>query len=221
MESLRWHGLTGWGFPGSVDLEFSNRPVRTRMPGGVAGARPDGRPLCRFVLAKMDENRLLLHPALRCAPGPLTPAPARAPRPTTCYASLHLASSATPKVLRTAPADTSVRPPDVASYGWRHDELIFENNIGIGNPIHAICFRSCSCSACAYVQTQPIATSAGRVEVSGGGRCVAPFGVSRRREVKTCAASRRPRSPRKAPEGGDPKRSVGPAVGAGGFRPFC
>ena len=29
---------TGWGFPGSpADLNSSNRPVRTRMPGGVAG----------------------------------------------------------------------------------------------------------------------------------------------------------------------------------------
>ena len=29
--------LTGWGCPDSHDLNFSNRPVRTRMPGGVAG----------------------------------------------------------------------------------------------------------------------------------------------------------------------------------------
>jgi len=27
-------------FPGSHNLNFLNRPVRTRMPGGVAGARP-------------------------------------------------------------------------------------------------------------------------------------------------------------------------------------
>jgi hypothetical protein len=26
-------------YPGSHDLNFSNRPVRTRMPGGVAGAQ--------------------------------------------------------------------------------------------------------------------------------------------------------------------------------------
>lgn len=42
------HGSTGWDWSGSPDLNYSNRPVRTRMPGGVAGARPDGRPLCRF-----------------------------------------------------------------------------------------------------------------------------------------------------------------------------
>ena len=49
MECLRWRGPTGWVYLDSADLNFSNRPVRTRMPGGVAGARPDGRPLCRFV----------------------------------------------------------------------------------------------------------------------------------------------------------------------------
>ncbi len=27
-------------YPVSHDLNFSNRPVRTRMPGGVAGAQP-------------------------------------------------------------------------------------------------------------------------------------------------------------------------------------
>jgi hypothetical protein len=32
--------LIASGCPGSHDLNFSNRPVRTRMPGGVAGARP-------------------------------------------------------------------------------------------------------------------------------------------------------------------------------------
>ena len=34
-----WHGRTGWVYPVSVDLNFSNRAVRTRMPGGVAGER--------------------------------------------------------------------------------------------------------------------------------------------------------------------------------------
>jgi hypothetical protein len=29
------------------NLNFSNRPVRTRMPGGVGGVRPKGRPLSR------------------------------------------------------------------------------------------------------------------------------------------------------------------------------
>ncbi|RJG11844.1 hypothetical protein D3879_00495 [Pseudomonas cavernicola] len=30
------------------DLNRFNRPVRTRMPGGVAGEQPNGCPLCRF-----------------------------------------------------------------------------------------------------------------------------------------------------------------------------
>jgi len=30
-------------------LNLSNRPVRTRMPGGGAGALPSRQPLCRFV----------------------------------------------------------------------------------------------------------------------------------------------------------------------------
>ncbi|TAL79784.1 MAG: hypothetical protein EPN76_00375, partial [Burkholderiaceae bacterium] len=30
----------GWDCPGSHNLNFSNRPVRTRMPGGVAGVQP-------------------------------------------------------------------------------------------------------------------------------------------------------------------------------------
>ena len=29
-------------------LNFPNRPVRTRMPGGVAGEQPHGCPLCRY-----------------------------------------------------------------------------------------------------------------------------------------------------------------------------
>lgn len=37
---------TAWVCSGSHDLNFSNRPVRTRMPGGVPGGRLD-RPLCR------------------------------------------------------------------------------------------------------------------------------------------------------------------------------
>src|SRR5690606_22619172 len=41
---------TSWGSPGSPrDLNSSNRPVRTRMPGGVAGVPRDYLgPLCRF-----------------------------------------------------------------------------------------------------------------------------------------------------------------------------
>jgi hypothetical protein len=30
---------TGLAYPGSHDLNYSNRPVRTRMPGGVGGDR--------------------------------------------------------------------------------------------------------------------------------------------------------------------------------------
>ena len=37
--------VTDYGAQGN--LNFSNRPVRTRMPGGVAGAGPNGLPLCR------------------------------------------------------------------------------------------------------------------------------------------------------------------------------
>ena len=54
MECLRWRGSTDWVYLDSADLNFSNRPVRTRMPGGVAGARPDGRLLCRFPNAKKE-----------------------------------------------------------------------------------------------------------------------------------------------------------------------
>jgi hypothetical protein len=31
--------LTALAYPDSHNLNFSNRPVRTRMPGGVAGAQ--------------------------------------------------------------------------------------------------------------------------------------------------------------------------------------
>ena len=31
---------TRWECPNSPDLNFSNRPVRTRTPGGVGGVRP-------------------------------------------------------------------------------------------------------------------------------------------------------------------------------------
>ncbi len=41
---------TGWAYPVSHDLNFSNRPVRTRMPGGVAGVgQLYWLPLCRFL----------------------------------------------------------------------------------------------------------------------------------------------------------------------------
>jgi hypothetical protein len=45
------------GFPGSHDLNFSNRPVRTRMPGGVAGAQSADCPLCRSVQFLMHVDR--------------------------------------------------------------------------------------------------------------------------------------------------------------------
>jgi hypothetical protein len=31
--------LTGLAYPDSHDFNFTNRPVRTRMPGGVAGVQ--------------------------------------------------------------------------------------------------------------------------------------------------------------------------------------
>jgi hypothetical protein len=40
--------------PVSHDLNFSNRPVRTRMPGGVAGERSTRSPLCRSPLAALS-----------------------------------------------------------------------------------------------------------------------------------------------------------------------
>ena len=39
MPSSPWRGPTSWEYPASHDLNSSNRPVRTRMPGGVAGER--------------------------------------------------------------------------------------------------------------------------------------------------------------------------------------
>lgn len=38
MRPFRTATLMGWGFPGSErNLNLPNRPVRTRMPGGVGG----------------------------------------------------------------------------------------------------------------------------------------------------------------------------------------
>jgi len=56
---------TAWVRPGSHDPNFSNRPVRTRMPGGVAGVRLD-RSLCRSILLqelpfKMENVQLTTH----------------------------------------------------------------------------------------------------------------------------------------------------------------
>ena len=39
---------TNWDCPDSHDIKLSNRPVRTRMPGGVARVSPLGAPLCRL-----------------------------------------------------------------------------------------------------------------------------------------------------------------------------
>jgi hypothetical protein len=55
------HGRTGWGYPVSVDLNFSNRPVRTRMPGGVAGESGYPLPLCRFHIGGVSCRSCLLH----------------------------------------------------------------------------------------------------------------------------------------------------------------
>ena len=44
---------TSWGFPGSPrDLNLSNRPVRTRMPGGVAGELFDPHGLLCLLCSK-------------------------------------------------------------------------------------------------------------------------------------------------------------------------
>ena len=45
---LTWRGPTSWAYPVSHDLTFSNRPARTRMPDGLAGAAYQGRPVCRL-----------------------------------------------------------------------------------------------------------------------------------------------------------------------------
>ncbi len=68
-----------------------------------------------FFLGKSRQNRLLLHPALRCATGPLATAPSGPARPTTCCASLHLAPSANAEgCCAPGPTDAYARPPDVA-----------------------------------------------------------------------------------------------------------
>ncbi|MGO8909142.1 MAG: hypothetical protein ACLQDM_07445, partial [Bradyrhizobium sp.] len=41
----------------SHDLNFSNRPVRTRMPGGVAGERPERSPPMPIVLRALSFER--------------------------------------------------------------------------------------------------------------------------------------------------------------------
>ena len=44
----------GWEYPDSHDLNFSNRPVRTRMPGGVAGAQSMTAPYANHVRTQRD-----------------------------------------------------------------------------------------------------------------------------------------------------------------------
>src|SRR5690606_26439174 len=58
---------TSWGSPGSPrDLNSSNRPVRTRMPGGVAGVPRDYLgPLCRLSFGAADSRRLAGGPTER------------------------------------------------------------------------------------------------------------------------------------------------------------
>ena len=46
---------TCWAGAGLVN--FSNRPVRTRMPGGVGGVRPAGRPLSRLAGPEPEHRR--------------------------------------------------------------------------------------------------------------------------------------------------------------------
>ena len=58
-------GPTNWGYPVSVDLNFSNRPVRTRMPGGVAGERATAPPM---PISNSQTNRI---DARACRAGPV------------------------------------------------------------------------------------------------------------------------------------------------------
>ncbi len=54
---------------GSYDLNFSNRPVRTRMPGGVAGARSGilvvPMPICFQVVLRVLFIRYFVYVKLR------------------------------------------------------------------------------------------------------------------------------------------------------------
>jgi len=114
MECSRWRGSTGWVYLDSADLNFSNRPVRTRMPGGVAGARPDGRLLCRFGRRPKSEQKVLPLASGPTSSGALVPSllqgPAYKGRPwtfTPFAASMRL----------TPLHNDSTRPPEWG--GWR------------------------------------------------------------------------------------------------------
>ncbi|WP_222932983.1 hypothetical protein, partial [Pseudomonas sp. WS 5407] len=60
-------GSTGWDWRASHNLNLSNRPVRTRMPGGVAGERPmkavpyaDGHHLINLQMKRRNHGVLWL-----------------------------------------------------------------------------------------------------------------------------------------------------------------
>jgi hypothetical protein len=72
--------LTGWEYHVSHDLNFSNRPVRTRMPGGVAGERSAMLtapmpisfrrcPLCGVVAVRLSSGNVSFWPDLGPTPG--------------------------------------------------------------------------------------------------------------------------------------------------------
>ena len=97
------HGISGnLGVECSVSVSVSRAyPLRAVTPPA-----PSAFTAGPFCCGKMDENRPLPQPALRFAPGPLLPAPCVGPRPTTCFASLHLALRLRRRVLRTCPRKT-------------------------------------------------------------------------------------------------------------------
>src|SRR5438045_7510145 len=65
--SSRSNGSTAWECPDSPDLNPSNRPVRTRMPGGVAGVRSLRPPPMPILFRARDEARDVgLELARRC-----------------------------------------------------------------------------------------------------------------------------------------------------------
>jgi hypothetical protein len=58
MPCWTFNGPTRWVYPVSPDLNFSNRPVRTRLPGGVAGEERKLSPLCRLRLLLLFRGRV-------------------------------------------------------------------------------------------------------------------------------------------------------------------
>ncbi|PTD95476.1 hypothetical protein C8261_14765 [Pseudothauera lacus] len=59
-----------------ADLNYSNRPVRARMPGGVGGAEPHGSPLSRLPPCGRAQSPGPSQPRRRMVAGPL-PMPVR------------------------------------------------------------------------------------------------------------------------------------------------